>query len=166
MKRKMLAIFLLAVLVVNVCSCDFTPNDKIDKETSDTKDSESLDNDHEAEILSISIATEEQLSKDGYTHFYDQYSLNTEWKIVVTINAEIESFSFIEVDDSDKAEIGKVLFEEESPVTGSLYIIHTYINDAGLNRGISYKDKNGHIRYFGIDFSMDDGSLNLIELKI
>lgn len=157
--KKMVSLFLAFVMVVFSGCAKYN-----DTETSNV---ETSNDEHPAEIaVSIGEATEEQLSKDGYVHFCDQDSHNTEWKIVVTVNAEIDSLSFIEIDESDETRIGKVLFEDESPKTGGSYIFHTYINDAALNRGISYKDKNGLVRYFGINFSMDDGSLNLIEFEI
>lgn len=115
--------------------------------------------------VSVAAATDEQLSsEDGYVHFYDTDSINTEWKILLTVESQVESLSFIEIDESEVAKVGKVLFEEKAPRVGDSYVFHTYINDATLSRGISYSNESGNVRYFGIAVSMKDGTVYLKEI--
>lgn len=123
-------------------------------------------NESDAIAVSVCPATEEQLSNEsGYVHFYDTDSINTEWKILLTVESQVESLSFTEIDESEGTKLGKVLFEERSPSVGTSYVFHTYLNDATLNRGITYVDKSGNVRNFGIAVSMKDGTLYLKEIE-
>ncbi len=117
--------------------------------------------------FSIGLATEEQLSNESdYAHIYDEAAMHTDWKIIVTVNGDADSFCFVELVESEDGaeEVGRILFEADNVKSGSSFIFHTYINDATMNRGISYKDKNGKVKTFGIDMNMDDGTVSLKEL--
>lgn len=69
------------------------------------------------------------------------------------------------MDESDALSIVKTLYQAESPKIGDAYIFHIYINDATRNRGVSYKDNNGQIKYFGIECNMNNGSVSLKEVE-
>ena len=123
-------------------------------------------NESDAVAVSVCPATEEQLSNENdYIHFYDTDSINTEWKILLTVESQVESLSFTEIDESEGTKLGKVLFEESSPSVGASYVFHTYLNDTTLNRGITYVDQSGNVRNFGIAISMKDGTLYLKEIE-
>ncbi len=150
MKKQALLLFSVALILLSFVSCG-----------------EQVENSESDEIaISISTVTEEQLSNENeYVHFYDKGSVNTEWKILLTVESQVESLSFIEIDESEGTKLGKVLFEERSPRVGASYIFHTYLNDAVLNRGITYVDKSGNVRNFGIAVSMKDGTVYLKEIE-
>ena len=150
MKKLPLILTVTLLILLSFVSCD----GQVEKNESDTV------------AVSVCPATEEQLSNENdYIHFYDTDSINTEWKILLTVESQVESLSFTEIDESEGTKLGKVLFEESSPSVGTSYIFHTYLNDATLNRGISYVDQSGNVRNFGIAVSMKDGTLYLMEIE-
>lgn len=140
----------LTVILLTLASCGRAPNNVRT----------------DGDALSISIAAEEQLLNGKSINYYDEAAMSTDWKIAVTVNGDIESLLFVEIDDSDETVIGRTLFEAHNVKQGSTYIFHTYINDAALNRGIRYKDKNGNVKTFASDVSMKDGTVYFKELDL
>ncbi len=161
--RKRFAITFVTVLMFFVFSfCLYA----CDENSKTSVNSNNSDGGNSSIAVSISVATDEQLSSaTDFIHFYDADNINTDWKIVITVNEQINGFKFLELDESDTLRVGKTLYQAESPKIGDAYIFHTYLNDATLNRAVSYKDKNGQIRYFGIQCNMNDGSVCLKEVE-
>lgn len=123
----------------------------------------------EAEQIAVSVklaSAEDLVDEGGRVHFYDTDSINIEWKLLVSVDSPLSKLCFIEIDESEGTEIGKSLFETPSASVGDSFVFHTYINDATLNRGISYTCADGRVKYYGIAVSMKDGALYLEELKI
>lgn len=119
------------------------------------------------EIIKISIANDEQINDtSNYTHYYDSKTNFQTWKIIIESLENIKKLQFIELDSSEELKISGNIFEIESLEANKPLLIHTYINDSSLNRGISLQDDKGNVRYFSIGCSMRDGSLLLTELNI
>ena len=158
MRKRFVIMLMLIAFSLCLYACD--------ENAKATVNSNSSDGGNSSIAVSISVATDKQISNTtDYIHFYDRDNINTDWKIVITVNEQIDGFEFLELDDSDALSIGKTLYQAESPKIGEAYIFHTYINDATLNRAVSYKDKNGQIKYFGIECNMNNGSVSLKEIK-
>ena len=154
--------FVIMLMLVAFSLCLYA----CDENAKATVNSNSSDGGNSSIAVSISVATDKQISNTtDYIHFYDRDNINTDRKIVITVNEQIDGFEFLELDDSDALSIGKTLYQAESPKIGEAYIFHTYINDATLNRAVSYKDKNGQIKYFGIECNMNNGSVSLKEIE-
>ncbi len=171
--KRFLVLFIMFALL-SFSACNNNTNDPIDttthnESTNDLTDAtETGKNDRDPLNIAISInrATDAQLSNAvDYTHFFDQDSMDTTWKVVVTVNAQISSLSFVELDESEHLKLGETLYEAKSPQIGSSYIFHTYINDATINRGISYVDQDGQTRHFAININMDNGAMYLSEIE-
>ncbi len=154
--------FVIMLMLVVFSFCLYACNDKAEA----TVNSNSSDGSNSSIAVSVSVATDKQTSNTtDYVHFYDKGNVNTDWKIVITVNEQIDGLEFLELDNSDALSIGKTLYQSESPKIGEAYIFHTYINDATLNRAVSYKNKNGQIKYFGIECNMNNGSVSLKEIE-
>lgn len=160
--KKCIFVTLFVIELLSFSACDKNANGEMPSDVGDIPADSPL-----GMAVSMSIATEEQSSDtEGYIHFYDQDSIDTNWSVIITVNAPIKDFRFVELDESEELRMGKVLYEEETPPIGSSYMFHTYINDVALNRGISYQDQDGSIRYFGIYCDMKDGSVCLKEIEL
>ena len=158
MRKRFVIMIMLIAFSLCLCACDKNSKASVNSNNSDGGNS--------SIAVSVSVATDEQLSNaTDFIHFYDRDSINTDWKIVITVNEQIDGFEFLELDESDALSIGKTLYQAQFPKIGDAYIFHTYINDATLNRAVSYKDKNGQIKYFGIECNMNNGSVSLKEIE-
>ena len=156
--KKSLCLLMFLVLVFSFClsACSDSSGDL--ESLIDAGSSDSI-------AISLGIATSEQLiNTTDYIHFYDSENVSNNYNIVITVNGQIDDLKFLELDESENLKVGKTLYEIESAKIGESYIFHTYINDATLNRGISYKDKNGRIKHYGIELHMDSGSIDLKEI--
>ncbi len=114
--------------------------------------------------VTVALASEEQAAdKDNFTHFYDESS-GGEWKLIFTVNKKVKDFCFLELDESEKLKIADTLFSLDTFSDDSPLVVHTYINDATVNRGISFVDGGGETRYYGIYWSAKDGEISLKEI--
>ncbi len=98
-----------------------------------------------------------------YVHFVDESGLSPNFKITVTAKETIDSFCFIELDEAEDLKVGKTLYVHS---VGKPLVIHTYLNDATLNRGISYVDESGEVIYMGFICDMKDGGVRLDEIAV
>lgn len=118
------------------------------------------------EIITIQLIDEAQVGDyPTDAQYYDTKASSQDWKIVVKAAKDVTDFRFVELDESETLEIGETLFTQETLKADSAVLLHTYINDAALNRGISYRNKNGTVRYFGIEYSGRDGSISLKKIR-
>ena len=157
--KKLVCLLLFLILVFSLCLSACSGNLGDLESSSDISNSDSI-------AISLGIATSEQLiNSTDYIHFYDSENVSNNYNIVVTVTGQIDDLKFLELDESENLKVVKTLYETESAKIGDSYIFHTYINDATLNRGISYKDKNGRIKYYGIQLSMGSGSIGLKEIN-
>lgn len=116
--------------------------------------------------VTVALASEEQAAdKDNFTHFYDELS-GGEWKLIFTVNKKVRDFKFLELDESEKLKVADTLFSLDTFSDDSPLVVHTYINDATVNRGISFVDDNGKTRYYGIVVNMKDGAVSLKEITV
>ena len=153
-----IAMVVLFLFVFSICLSACSDNSGNLESSSDVSSSDRI-------AISLGIATSEQLiNTTDYIHFYDSENVSNNYNIVITVNGQIDDLKFLELDESENLKVGKTLYEIESAKIGESYIFHTYINDAMLNRGISYKDKNGRIKHYGIELHMDSGSIDLKEI--
>ena len=117
----------------------------------------------EVEVLPSNLSSEEN---QNYEHYIDQYCIEQTWNILISTSENINSFNFIELDESEDLLIVQTLYtyytdEHEKPL-----ILHTYINDATCNRGISYVNESGKVTYMGIVCDMNSGNVRLEELEV
>ena len=122
----------------------------------------------ELEMLPTDSANEEM---QGYIHFIDQKYSKRTWNIIITVSKNISSFSFIELDDAEELIVGQTLYAHYAWKHEYPLMLHTYINDSTLNRGISYVNGNGEVIYMAffsdmIDESSENIYLDEIEIGI
>ena len=113
--------------------------------------------------IDVQPSDAEGTESPDYVHFVDETGLSPNYKITVTAKETIDSFCFIELDEAEELTVGKTLYVHSA---GKPLVIHTYLNDAALNRGISYVDESGEVIYMGFFVSMRDGSVTLEEIAI
>ena len=149
------------------CSEQIESSEQVES-SAQVESSEQVESDEAEQVaVSVELASAEDLADaGGRVHFYDTDSINTEWKLLVSVDSPLSKLCFIEINESEGPEIGKSLFEAPSASVGDSFVFHTYINDTTLNRGISYTCEDGRVKYYGIAVSMKDGSLYLKELAI
>lgn len=117
------------------------------------------------ELIKIEIANDEQIKDTiNFTHYYDEKTDFQTWKIIVESVENLKNFKFIELDSSEVLRVVDTIFKLDNLEANKPVLIHTYINDAALNRGISIEDDKGNVRFFSIGCSMCDGSLVLSEI--
>jgi|GEM_PF-1995872 len=130
------------------------------------KTCESNDTPANEKIITIQLIDEAQVGDyPTDAQYHDTKAPSQSWKIVVKAAKDVTDFRFVELDESEALTVGTTLFTQKTLKADSPVLLHTYINDATLNRGISYRDENGTVRYFGIAYSGRDGSLSLKELR-
>lgn len=116
--------------------------------------------------ITIKIVDEEHL--DDYpvnAQYYDSKAPSQTWKILVEATKDIKNFRFVELDESETLKVGQTIVELEILKANTPILLHTYINDVTLNRGISYQDDDGVVRYFGFNMNLNDGSVTLTEIN-
>lgn len=119
------------------------------------------------EIITVQLIDDAQVGDyPTDAQYHDTKAPSQDWKIVVKATKDVTDFRFIELDESETLGIGTTLFTQETLKADSPVLLHTYINDAALNRGISYRDENGTVRYFGFEYSGRDGSISLKEIRV
>lgn len=101
-----------------------------------------------------------------YIHFVDTTNTAQNWKITVNADENIEVFSFIELDASTALKVGNTLFVYNANENDVPLMLHTYISDATLNRGISYADENGKVVYLALYCDMNTGEPGAREIEI
>lgn len=116
--------------------------------------------------ITIKIVDEEHL--DDYpvnAQYYDSKAPSQTWKILVEATKDVKNFRFVELDESETLKVGQTIVELEILKANTPILLHTYINDVTLNRGISYQDDDGVVRYFGFNMNLNDGSVTLTEIN-
>lgn len=116
--------------------------------------------------ITIKIVDEEHL--DDYpvnAQYYDSKAPSQTWKILVEATKDIKNFRFVELDESETLKVGQTIVELEILKANTPILLHTYINDVTLNRGISYQDDDGVVRYFGFNMNLNNGSVTLTEIN-
>ena len=169
MKKVFLFSLVLSMLFVTCGCANKTPDSgTVSSVTESPVDSSKVDNNKTDINVKIELATNDQLNDtENYTHFYDTKAISQNWNIVVKTSENITEFCFVELDSSEALDLGDTLFKLETMDADKQVILHTYINDVELNRGISYKDQNGVVRYFGFacDMSGNGDTISLEEIK-
>ena len=118
--------------------------------------------------ITIKIVDEEHL--DDYpvnAQYYDSKAPSQTWKILVEATKDVKNFRFVELDESETLKVGQTIVELEILKANTPILLHTYINDVRLNRGIFYQDDDddGVVRYFGFNMNLNDGSVTLTEIN-
>ncbi len=119
------------------------------------------------ETIKIQIVNQDLL--DNYqinTEYYDTKSSSRDWKILLEAKTDIKNFRFIELNEAEVLKAGDALFELETLKANTPILLHTYINDVTLNRGISYQDDNGVVRYFALNIPLNGDSFSLSEIHL
>ncbi len=117
------------------------------------------------EKIKIQIVDEDHLDDyQFHTEYHDTAAPAQDWKVLVEATTDVKNFRFVELDASYELRIGRTLFELEDLKANSPILLHTYINDAVFNRGISYQDDDGIVHYFGLDLDLNDGGISLVEI--
>jgi len=117
-------------------------------------------------LIIIKLIDQEHLSDyQNISQVHDTKAISHSWKIVVETTKDVTDFRFVELDESEKLKVGDTVFEFETLKANTPVLFHTYINDATLNRGISYQDSNGVVRYFGFKCDANDGTVSLSEIN-
>lgn len=117
-------------------------------------------------LIKFELIEQEQLGDyQNVYQVYDTKATSQSWKIVVESTKDVTDFRFLELDESEMLRVGNTVFELETLKADTPVLFHTYINDVTLNRGISYRDSNGVVRYFGFKFDANDGSVSLSEIN-
>ena len=123
-------------------------------------------NESDRKIISFELVSEKQLSDyQSATQYYDEKAISQSWIIGVKSTTDVKNFRFIELDETEALKVGDTLFELKPLKANTSVLLHTYINDVTLNRGISYQDNNGVVRYFAFEFDLSNGTLLLSEIN-
>lgn len=102
---------------------------------------------------------------DDALHFVDDTVSHTNYDVIFTTDTTVKDFKVLEMDETEKLEVGETLFCLYEFTPEMSFAVSTYINDATINRGISYVDQNGEEFIFSIVVSMKDSSISLKEIK-
>lgn len=102
---------------------------------------------------------------DDALHFVDKTVTSTNYDLLFTTETEVTDFKVLAMDESEKLAVEEELFCLHRFTPDISFAVSTYINDATINRGISYVDQNGEEFIFSIVISMKDGSVSLKEFK-
>ncbi len=104
MRKRFVIMLMLIAFSLCLCACDENAKASVNSNSSDGGNSNIA--------VSVSVATDEQLSNaTDNIHFYDMDNINTDWKIVITVNGQVDGFEFLELDESDALNIGKTLYQ-------------------------------------------------------
>ena len=171
--KKMLLICLLAMIVspsFSACNKDTIYENSITDNIVNQSTTTAVKITDESvidELLTIKIANDAQINDTvNYTHYYDEKTTFQSWKIIIESSEKLENFKFVELDESEKLRVADTIFELECLEANKPLLIHTYINDVTLNRGISFQDEKGSTFHYGISSSMFDGSLSFSEIHL
>ena len=88
-----------------------------------------------------------------------------EWVLVWKVNTTLKDFNFLAMDESEELRVDKVLYSLSELTPDKPLVVATYINDATINRGISFTDNKGNTVYYVIELSMADGSYILSQVE-
>ncbi len=102
---------------------------------------------------------------DDALHFVDSTVSQTNYDLIFSTSATVTDFKILEMDESDVLQVKSTLFRLYEFTPKMSFAVSTYINDATINRGISYVDQNGEEFIFSIVVSMKDGSVSLKEFN-
>ncbi len=173
MKNYLRLAFIMLLCAALLCACAEGGNGNSEAssvaesgESSVAESVESSESTAEAEaVLNIAVATPRQISdSENYEHFYDSDAIEQRWIIVIETDTDVNDFCVVALDESEMLKVTDTRFTLDTLRADKPIIIHTYINDVTLNRGIAYTAKDGTVRYFGIYCSMYDGSVSLKEI--
>ena len=101
-----------------------------------------------------------------YITFAESGDGATTHSLLFTANENVTQFKFLALDDSEELAVSETLFTIDSFTPEKPFVAFTYINDATVNRGISFVDSEGNTKYFYVALSMDDSSLSLVEFEV
>ena len=126
----------------------------------------------------ISVIRSELLVLEIYDNGYDTDALGEhvyffdeivnemgEWVLVWKVNTTLKDFNFLAMDESEELRVDKVLYSLSELTPDKPLVVATYINDATINRGISFTDNKGNTVYYVIELSMADGSYILSQVE-
>ena len=101
-----------------------------------------------------------------HIYFFDEIADEMgEWVLVWKANTTLKGFKFLEMDESEELKVEKTLYSLSELTPYKPLVVATYINDATVNRGISFTDSNGDTVYYVIALSMKDGSYTLSKVE-
>ena len=125
-----------------------------------------------------SVIRSELLVLEIYDNGYDRSTLGEhiyffdgiademgEWVLVWKANTTLKDFKFLAMDESEELKVEKTLYSLSELTPDKPLVVATYINDATVNRGISFTDSNGDTVYYVIELSMKDGSYTLSKVE-
>ncbi len=101
-----------------------------------------------------------------HSYFFDEIVNDMgEWVLVWKANVTLKDFKFLAMDESEELRVEETLYSLSELTPEKPLVVATYINDATINRGISFTDSEGNTVYYVIELSMNDGSYKLSKVE-
>ena len=114
-------------------------------------------------VPTVRLATDAEIAgKDGFLYCFDEYTLNGTHNIIVSIDKDITDFKFWVIDDAEGIYFKDCIYSLDKVGANEKIFISTYINDATINRGFSYK-YNGKTEYLYIQYDMSGEKESLVD---
>ncbi len=113
-------------------------------------------------IATVRLATDAEIAdKDGFVYCFDEYTLNGTHNIIISFDKDITDFKFWIIDDSEGLYFKDCIYSLDKVGANEKIFISTYINDATINRGFSFKYNAGR-EFLKIEYAMSGESENAL----
>ncbi len=180
--RRILSALLICVLIICTLSAcselkkELTVSQTVSSNTSEempaTEHSDDVSEDKEEEIVITAEYSPEGFTANGDNYII--YSVPEEElsRILFKTNIAVGNVRFLAIEwgedfaDSGEYIVTEVLKTIDVLAPTEIFVADTYFIDVAPARAISYLDKDGKTRYFGISTSAVDGSLIFSEITV